>query len=49
MAQLVLAVAVDTARLRAWATSPTAGRSSPMVAPMSQRPAMLATAPPKPR
>lgn len=50
MAQLVLAVALETARLRKFGDL-TDGRPqlAQWLAPFSQRPAMLATLPPKPR
>ena len=50
MAQLVLAVALETARARKFGDL-TDGRPqlAQWLAPISQRPAMLATAPPKPR
>ena len=50
MAQLVLAVALETARARKFGDL-TDGRPhlARWLAPISQRPAMLATAPPKPR
>jgi glutathione S-transferase len=50
MAQLILAVALETARARKFGDL-TDGRPhlAAWLAPISQRPAMLATAPPKPR
>jgi hypothetical protein len=50
MAQLVLAVALETARARKFGDL-TDGRPqlARWLAPLSQRPAMLATAPPGPR
>ena len=50
MAQLVLAVALETARTRKFGDL-TDGRPhlARWLAPISQRPAMLATAPPRPR
>ena len=50
MAQLVLAVAPQTARARKFGDL-TDGRPhlAAWLAPLSQRPAMLATTPPKPR